>query len=93
MQSYLANRSTNMLSESPLGFFVEMTIVKKIKQLLFCDVTKGAGSRGGSCTIPSLSADMSGIGIVSMVTGRDLHVAQLDLALTWQEGSWVWLPV
>lgn len=49
----------------------------------------------GSCLslYDSLSADMSGIGIVSVVIGRDLHVAQLDLILTWQEGSWVWLPV
>lgn len=82
-----------MLSESPFGFFVEKTIVKKIKRLLFCDVTIESSERGGIImrwrkrevvsrrTIPSLSADMSGIGIVSVVIARDLHVAQLDLVL------------
>lgn len=39
-------RSTNMLSESPFGFF-EKTIVKIIKQLLFCDVTIESSERGG----------------------------------------------
>lgn len=36
-----------LLSESPFGFFVEETIVKKIKQLLFCDVTIESSERGG----------------------------------------------
>lgn len=40
-------RSTHMLSESPFGFFVEKTIVKKIKQLPFCDVTIESSERGG----------------------------------------------